>query len=93
MGAAEEYELVINDTRLLIILIRLGGVLIRSQVIHSSSSFFFFFFVLPFFSWEEVKFRDVQRMIWHSTSKAYLYIALEDPPGQNCVVYVGVRWR
>lgn len=92
MGAAEEYELVINDTRLLIILIRLGGVLIRSQVIHSSSSFFFFFF-LPFFSWEEVKFRDVQRMIWHSTSKAYLYIALEDPPGQNCVVYVGVRWR
>lgn len=92
MGAAEEYELVINDTRLLIILIRLGGVLIRSQVIHSSSSFFFFF-VLPFFSWEEVKFRDVQRMIWHSTSKAYLYIALEDPPGQNCVVYVGVRWR
>lgn len=92
MGAAEEYELVINDTRLLIILIRLGGVLIRSQVIHSSSSFFFFF-VLPFFSWEEVKFRDVLRMIWHSTSKAYLYIALEDPPGQNCVVYVGVRWR
>lgn len=92
MGAAEEYELVINDTRLLIILIRLGGVLIRSQVIHSSSSFFFFF-VLPFFSWEEVKFRDVQRMIWHSTSKAYLYRALEDPPGQNCVVYVGVRWR
>lgn len=92
MGAAEEYELVINDTRLLIILIRLGGVLIRSQVIHSSSSFFFVF-VLPFSSWEEVKFRDVQRMIWHSTSKAYLYIALEDPPGQNCVVYVGVRWR
>lgn len=56
------HELVTSDMGLLIILIPLGGVLIRGQVIHSSSSLLLFL-CFPFSSWEEVKFREAQRMI------------------------------
>lgn len=80
-------ELVINDTRLLIILIRLGGMLMRSQVIHSRSSFFLFLY-FPFSSWRKVNLGTSQDDL--TVNIQSLLRALKDPPGQHCV---RGRWR